>query len=84
MTPNMANANNNDNQVKIIRLFRYLRELCALKYSVTTEDFMTCGYAPLSHRTLGRISSRITSELASVSRVVYDITPKPPATVEWE
>ena len=52
--------------------------------AVTTGDFMTCGISPLSHKTLVRISSRITSEIQSVSRVVYDITPKPPGTIEWE
>ena len=52
--------------------------------AVTTNDFMTCGHAPLSHRLLSRISSRITAEVQEVSRVVYDITSKPPATVEWE
>ncbi len=52
--------------------------------AVTTSDFMTCEYAPLSHKTLRRIASRITNEIHSVSRVVYDITSKPPATVEWE
>ena len=52
--------------------------------AVVTGDFMTAEYAPLSHKVLSRISSRITSEIPSVSRVVYDITPKPPSTVEWE
>jgi len=52
--------------------------------AVHTDDFMTCEYAPLPHSTLARISSRITSEVQGVSRVVYDITGKPPATVEWE
>ncbi len=52
--------------------------------AVMTSDFMTCDYAPLSHKVLGRASSRIANEVKGVSRVVYDITSKPPATVEWE
>lgn len=52
--------------------------------AVTTNDFMTCEYTTLSHRVLSRIAARITSEIQQVSRVVYDITSKPPATVEWE
>ncbi|MDR0940667.1 MAG: glutamine-hydrolyzing GMP synthase [Bacteroidales bacterium] len=52
--------------------------------AVETSDFMTCEYTPLPHNVLGRISSRITGEIKRVSRVVYDITGKPPGTVEWE
>ena len=52
--------------------------------AVTTSDFMTCEYTPLPHKLLKRISSRITNEIPEVSRVVYDITSKPPSTVEWE
>ncbi len=52
--------------------------------AVTTSDFMTCDYATLHHKLLSRISSRITNEVKEISRVVYDITSKPPATVEWE
>jgi GMP synthase (glutamine-hydrolysing) len=52
--------------------------------AVETDDFMTCEYSPLPHKTLGRIASRVTGEIRQVSRVVYDITGKPPATVEWE
>jgi len=52
--------------------------------AVKTDDFMTCEYVPLPHKLLSRISSRITAEIPSASRVVYDITSKPPATVEWE
>jgi GMP synthase (glutamine-hydrolysing) len=52
--------------------------------AVKTGDFMTCEYAPIPHKVLSRISLRITGEISGVSRVVYDITGKPPATVEWE
>ncbi len=52
--------------------------------AVTTSDFMTCEYAPLSHALLSRMSSRITNEVRGINRVVYDITAKPPATIEWE
>ena len=52
--------------------------------AVITDDFMTCDYSPLPHKILGHISARITGEIPSVSRVVYDITSKPPGTVEWE
>ncbi|MDR3262955.1 MAG: glutamine-hydrolyzing GMP synthase [Clostridiales bacterium] len=52
--------------------------------AVTTSDFMTCDYTPLPHRILKKISARIVNEVKGVNRVVYDITSKPPATVEWE
>jgi len=52
--------------------------------AVTTNDFMTCEFAQISYKILAKLSSRITGEISSVSRVVYDITSKPPATVEWE
>ena len=52
--------------------------------AVTTDDFMTCEYTPLPHKLLRRLASCITNEIGSISRVVYDITSKPPATVEWE
>ncbi|MCL1998889.1 MAG: glutamine-hydrolyzing GMP synthase [Turicibacter sp.] len=52
--------------------------------AVKTTDFMTCEYFPLPHDVLKVISQRITNELSEVSRIVYDISSKPPATIEWE
>ncbi|MCL1831968.1 MAG: glutamine-hydrolyzing GMP synthase [Oscillospiraceae bacterium] len=52
--------------------------------AVVTSDFMACDDAQLPHSLLARIVKRITNESDSVSRVVYDITPKPPGTIEWE
>ena len=52
--------------------------------SVTTIDFMTAHYSDLPHTFLGLVSNRIINEIARVSRVVYDISSKPPATIEWE
>jgi len=52
--------------------------------AVDTKDFMTGAYTALPHDVLGLIAKRITSEVDGVSRVVYDITSKPPGTVEWE
>jgi len=52
--------------------------------AVATEDFMTAEFIPLPYDLLAKISERITSEVPGVSRVVYDITNKPPATVEFE
>lgn len=52
--------------------------------AVTTDDFMTAQWTKLPYEVLERASSRITNEIKGVSRVVYDITSKPPATVEWE
>jgi len=52
--------------------------------SVDTSDFMTADFSKIPHEVLGRIASRIINEVRGVNRVVYDISSKPPATIEWE
>jgi GMP synthase (glutamine-hydrolysing) len=62
------------------RTYEYVVALRA----VETSDFMTAGWAPLPHELLARVSSRIINEVRGINRVAYDISSKPPATIEWE
>jgi len=52
--------------------------------AVQTTDFMTADWAPLPHELLARVSSRIINEVPGINRVTYDISSKPPSTIEWE
>jgi len=52
--------------------------------AVETKDFMTAGWYPMPYEDLARISNRIINEVKGINRVVYDISSKPPATIEWE
>jgi GMP synthase (glutamine-hydrolysing) len=62
------------------RTYEYVIALRA----VETKDFMTAGWTKLPYELMGRISSRIINEVRGVNRVVYDISSKPPSTIEWE
>jgi GMP synthase (glutamine-hydrolysing) len=57
--------------------------VCALR-AVTSTDGMTADYFPFDHAFLGRVATRIINEVQGINRVVYDITSKPPGTIEWE
>jgi len=62
---------------------RHYGPVIALR-AVKTTDFMTADWAELSHEFLTRVSNRIVNEVSDISRVVYDVSSKPPATIEWE
>ena len=62
---------------------RRYAEVIALR-AVETVDFLTARWAHLPYEFLEHVSNRIVNEIEDVSRVVYDISSKPPATIEWE
>jgi GMP synthase (glutamine-hydrolysing) len=62
---------------------RTYEHVCALR-AVTSTDGMTADYFPFDHNFLGRVATRIINEVRGINRVVYDITSKPPGTIEWE
>ncbi|MDB4952166.1 MAG: guaA [Gemmatimonadetes bacterium] len=62
---------------------RTYENVCALR-AVTSRDGMTADWYPFPHDVLGRISTRIINEVTGINRVCYDISSKPPATIEWE
>ena len=62
---------------------RTYENMCALR-AVTSEDFMTADWARLPHDLLEQVAQRIVNEVKGINRVVFDITSKPPATIEYE
>jgi GMP synthase (glutamine-hydrolysing) len=62
---------------------RTYQEVAAIR-AVITDDFMTADWVQLPYDILATVANRIVNEVHGINRVVYDITSKPPATIEWE
>ena len=73
----------NNKTVGVMGDFRTYDYTLALR-GVTTTDFMTADWARIPYEVLDRVSVRIVNEVENINRIVYDITSKPPATIEWE
>jgi GMP synthase (glutamine-hydrolysing) len=71
------------NTVGVMGDYRTYAKVCAIR-AVSSQDAMTADWARLPYDLLARMSTRIVNEVRGINRVVYDISSKPPSTIEWE